>query len=75
MNNDAFCLAEIGRVYVVYLPHGGDVNLKLGSGRYKAKWFNPRNGQYSSAGFAEGATWHSPAADDREDWVLILERS
>jgi hypothetical protein len=75
VNNGAFCLAETGRVYVVYLPRGGDFIVKLEPGRYGAKWFNPRNGEYSSAGIAEGPTWHSPLASDKEDWVLLLTRS
>jgi Putative collagen-binding domain of a collagenase len=75
VSNGAFCLAEIGTVYVVYLPHGGDVNVKVDSGRYEAKWFNPRTGEYSSAGFAEGRPWQSPPAPDNEDWVLMLERT
>jgi hypothetical protein len=38
--------------------------MKLGPGRSWVKWFNPRNGEYSTAGIAEGATWTSPAAPD-----------
>jgi Protein of unknown function (DUF4038)/Domain of unknown function (DUF5060)/Putative collagen-binding domain of a collagenase len=75
VNNGAFCLAETGTAYVVYLPHGGDFIVRLEPGRYGAKWFNPRNGEYSSAGIAEGATWHSPPASDNEDWVLLLTRT
>jgi hypothetical protein len=75
VNDGAFCLAETGRVYVVYLPHGGGISVKLGPGRYGVKWFNPRNGEYSPAGIAEGATWTSPAAPDNEDWVLLLTRT
>jgi hypothetical protein len=59
-------------VYVVYLPHGRGISVKLEPGRYGVKWFNPRNGEYSTAGIAEGATWTSPAAPDNEDWVLLL---
>jgi hypothetical protein len=74
VNNGAFCLAETGGVYVVYLPHGGDIRVRLQPGRYQVKWFNPRNGEYSTAGIVEGATWTSPAAPDNEDWVLLLTR-
>ena len=74
VNNDAFCLAETGQVYVVYLPRGGHVSVKVVSGRYEAKWFNPRTGEYSTAPTAEDATWTSPAVSDNEDWVLLLTR-
>ena len=75
VNNGAFCLAEAGRVYVVYLPRGGDVSVKLDSGGYQVKWFNPRSGEYSAAQTAENAIWTSPAAPDKEDWVLLLTKN
>jgi hypothetical protein len=49
--------------------------MNLGPGGYWVKWFNPRNGEYSTAGIAEGATWTSPAAPDNEDWVLLFTRT
>ena len=75
VNNGAFCLAETGKVYAVYLPHGADVTVKFEPGRYRVKWFNPRSGEYSNAGIADGATWTSPEAPDNEDWVLLLTRT
>lgn len=75
VNNGAFCLAEAGRVYVVYLPHGGEVSVKLDSGGYQVRWFNPRTGEYSAAQTAEDASWTSPAAPDKEDWVLLLTKN
>jgi hypothetical protein len=72
VNNGAFCLAEPGRVYAVYLPRGGDVMVKLEPGPYEAKWFNPRNGEYSQAASAHGSKWTSPAASNNEDWVLLI---
>src|SRR5215831_16604311 len=62
VNNDSFCLAELGKLYVVYLPNGGNVTVRLEPGRYEAKWFNPRSGEYSNALAAEGPIWTSPAA-------------
>lgn len=73
VNFDAFCLASPGKVYVVYLPHGGAATVTLGPGRYKAKWFNPRTGDYAALSAADGPEWTSPIAPDREDWVLLLE--
>jgi hypothetical protein len=74
VNNGAFCLAEPGWLYVVYLPHGGNVTLNLDPGRYQAKRFNPRSSEYSPAPSAEGATWRSPTLPDAEDWVFLLTR-
>jgi Protein of unknown function (DUF4038)/Domain of unknown function (DUF5060)/Putative collagen-binding domain of a collagenase len=74
VNNGAYCLAEPGQLYVVYLPRGGNVSVKLDPGRYQAKLFNPRSGEYSSAPMAENAAWSSPVAPDGEDWVFLLSR-
>jgi hypothetical protein len=74
VNNGAYCLAEPGQLYTVYLPHGGNVDVKLDPGRYQAKRFNPRSGEYSSAAIAEGTTWRSPTTPDSEDWVFLLTR-
>lgn len=75
VNTGAFCLAEPGRLYVIYMPHGGSVTARLKPGRYKVKWFNPRSGEYSEDSAAEGLVWTSPATPDREDWVMLLKRS
>ncbi len=42
----AVALAEPGRVYVIYLPHGGDVTVDLSGveGALAVRWFNPRSG-------------------------------
>jgi len=75
VNPDAFCLADPGKLYVVYLPHGGAATVALGPGRYEAKWFNPRTGAYAALPAADGSVWTSPVAADHEDWVLLLGRT
>jgi hypothetical protein len=72
VDNGAFCLAQAGKLYVVYLPRGGNSVVKFEPGRYEVRWFNPRTGEFSKAGIAEGSTWTSPVAPDNEDWVLLL---
>jgi hypothetical protein len=69
-----YCLAEPGNLYVVYLPNGGDATVKLSAGRYEVKWFNPRTGAYAASSVAAGPAWTSPAAPDKEDWVLLFRR-
>jgi hypothetical protein len=70
----AYCLAEPGRRYVVYLRTGRPVELRLEPGAYDAQWFNPRTGQRSSAGAAQGPAWTSPASPDNADWALLLTK-
>jgi len=74
VNNGAFCLAEPGRRYIVYLPHGGNVTIRLELGRYEVNWFNPQSGDYVVIPDAEGSVWASPPAPDQKDWVLTLGR-
>jgi hypothetical protein len=73
-SDGAYCLAEPGRLYAVYLPHGGKTTIKLGPGHYKASWFNPRSGETKSLPAADGPTWTSPDAPDNGDWALLLKR-
>src|SRR5581483_2852410 len=54
VNNGAFCLAQPGSFYVVYLSHSGNVTVRLEPGRYEVRWFNPRSGEYSATHIAEG---------------------
>jgi Protein of unknown function (DUF4038)/Domain of unknown function (DUF5060)/Putative collagen-binding domain of a collagenase len=73
VDHHAFCLAQPGKVYVVYLPHGGKVTVKLAPGHYHARWFNPRTGEWSAAPAAQGPRWTSPTAADDGDWALLLQ--
>jgi hypothetical protein len=75
VNNGAYCLAEIPKLYVVYLPHGGDVTMNLAPDRYEAKWFDPRTGTYSDILAIRGPTWTSPLSTGGDDWVLLVKRT
>jgi len=69
-----FCLAREGETYLVYLPAGGNVRLKIKGGSYQIQRFNPRSGEKSPAGKLEGEKWTSPDLPDKEDWVFLLEK-
>jgi hypothetical protein len=73
-NQDAMCLAEKNRQYVVYMTKGGDVEVKLGDGLYKARWYNPREGYWINIGEVKGPVWKSPKTTDNGDWALLIER-
>ena len=70
----AYCLAEPGRQYLVYLPEGGRTTLKLAEGRYRASWFDPRTGKAQEIGVASGPEWSSPPREKTQDWAIILRR-
>ena len=69
-----YCLADPGKTYVIYLSKGGAVTAKLEPGNYRASWFNPRSGETTAIGDAEGPQWTSPATPDAGDWVALLRR-
>ena len=70
----AFCMAEPGRQYLVYLPDGGKTNLTLADGRYRASWFDPRSGKSEEIGVVSGSKWSSPTRDRGQDWAITLRR-
>lgn len=74
LHGKPLCLAEPGRRYVIYLPQGGTVTADLAPGRYQARWFNPRSGEWLKKAIpANGGEWTSPVATDAEDWTLLIE--
>jgi hypothetical protein len=72
VDNGAFCLAEPGRLYAVYLPRGGKVTVKLERGNYRTQWFNPRSGAIKALPAAAGPVWTSGESPDYGDWALLL---
>jgi Protein of unknown function (DUF4038)/Putative collagen-binding domain of a collagenase len=80
VDGGAYCLADPGRVYAVYLPMGRKVKVKLLPETYAARWFNPRNGKIEAlpkvkhGGPAGGTPWAAPEPADAGDWALLLTR-
>lgn len=62
----------------VYLPEGAAASLKLGTGRYGVRWYNPRTGGMLRDG--DVATVEGPgirpigAPPDSGDWVALVRR-
>jgi hypothetical protein len=80
VDGGAYCLADPGRVYAVYLPMGRKVHLKLRPGTYDVLWFNPRNGktqalpQLLHRGEGAATPWAVEPAD-HGDWALLVTRA
>ena len=89
VSNGAYCLAQPGEIYAVYLPvrpicgNGqaferqkvcGDVTLKLAPGTYEARWFNAYTGETISLPTVEGTVWTLPKTPGWLDWALLLQR-
>lgn len=76
-DNSAYCLAEPGKLYLVYLPQGGNVALDLANapGEFTLAWFNPRTGGApQAAGTVRGGTSVKITAPDTEDWLALVRR-
>lgn len=72
VNHGNYCLADPGKIYVVYLPHGGSARVQLRPGRYQASWFSAMTGEVIELPEAAGPEWTSPEAPDTNDWALLI---
>lgn len=75
-NVDDYVLCKPGEIYLVYLKHGGSVELDVTSGNFTYGWFNPRtsNGLTGllQAGSANAGRKVEAAAPDTDDWLLVV---
>jgi hypothetical protein len=67
-----YCLAEIGRVYALYLPEGGTVKIALPDGKFSAELFNCLSGERKSLGELPSGEWTSPAQPKEQDWAILI---
>jgi hypothetical protein len=75
VNNGAYCLAQPGETYAVYLPHGGDVAVQLQPGSYSTEWWDPATGKKTAlADVKASSAWTSPRAPNTNDWALLLRK-
>jgi hypothetical protein len=73
VNNGNYCLAEPGKIYAVYLPHGGEVTIQLQPSDYQTYWFSALSGEKIDLPPVKGSSWTSPKAPDHNDWALLLQ--
>lgn len=70
----AFCLADPGRTYLVYLEARTSVNVRVTEGPYRVEWIdaqNPANRQRGGETH-DGQGLTPPASGD--DWILVMQR-
>lgn len=67
-----------GKVYAIYLARGDiDARLTVPDGRYRLRWFDPRNGGFVGDALSlEGSQLDLGRAPEavEEDWVLLVEQ-
>ncbi len=74
-----WCLAYPDKLYVVFLPSGGEATLDLSqaTGTYSVEWFDPRTGdRFVAEPVTGGAPVNLGPAPDlpEEDWAITLKR-
>jgi len=79
-NKGAYCLANPGEVYIVYLPAANSkTSLRIKSeNSLSVKWFDPRNGSEALQGSVASVSGTglqslgSPPSDPDKDWVVVV---
>jgi hypothetical protein len=79
VNTDDYVLCKSGQIYLVYLKHGGKVQLNIISGNYSYGWFNPRTGDglngLLKTGSVDVGQKVELTAPDKNDWLLVIKGS
>jgi hypothetical protein len=75
VNKGNYCLARPGEIYAIYLPHGGTVTVRLGTGLFRGVWFNPSTGEPKVLTPVQSPEWTSPPASPDHDWALLLQKN
>jgi hypothetical protein len=73
---DAVALADLGKTYVVYFPHGGTASLDLTVSKTSlmARWFNPCTGQFLEEFSVPKTNRRDFTAPADGDWTLLLRQ-
>jgi hypothetical protein len=80
---NAYCLAKVDELYVIYYLGDGisKIDLSKTSGKYSVLWYNPREGGKILKGSIDSVSGGSsinpgtpPNADPNMDWVCLLKK-
>jgi hypothetical protein len=78
-NSDDYVFCKPGHIYLVYLKHGGKVELDVAGGECNYGWFNPRTGDGLDRLLYPGTINAGPKIDlnapDTNDWLLVIKAS
>ena len=78
-NTDDYCFVKPGEIYLVYLKHGGKVQIETARGNFTYGWFNPRTGDglggLLKTGSANAGRKVEVTAPDTNDWLLVIKGS
>lgn len=80
-NPKAYCLAQPGQIYAIYLLEGGSANLNVASGTYSVRWYNPRAGGELLHGSVRQITGPAPQSigqppkESEKDWAVLVRKT
>ena len=70
----AYCLAQPGLEYLIYLPDGGEVTVDLsqGKGTFIVEWAHPVEGIFTPGGMTSGGARRTFTVPFRGDAILYI---
>jgi hypothetical protein len=70
----AYCLAALGREYVIHLPKNGTATIDLETAGTNTRyvWFDPRTRTWSNDGIVGDGRFHTFSTPDAQDWILLI---
>ena len=68
----AYCLADAGKTYVIYVAGGKDAKLKLDGREYSVARYDPRTGRSTERPDPAGDVVQL-VAPDAQDWVFLVK--
>ncbi len=77
---DAYCLADPGQVYLVYLGRGGTTELEIPNGTFHVSWFDPAAGRELHEGSVRTIqgpgkrSLGSPPGRSSRDWAVLVRK-
>ena len=78
-NTNDYVLCKPGEIYLVYLKHGGKIELNASTGKFIYGWFNPRTSDgidgLLNTGSINTGQKNEVAAPDKNDWLLMIKGS
>ena len=81
-NPEAYCLAKVGEIYVVYLPKYQATELEIGDGNYIIAFFDPYGGgkllDKKNQGWeitkANSVSLSAYDGQRHKDWVILIKK-
>ncbi len=79
-NENAWCFAKLGFIYVIYLPDGINSRIQLLEGSFTVKWYNPLtggdlyNGSVETVSGPGNIEFGTPSKSIDNDLVVLIEK-